>query len=243
MVFLDARGDVVADRNPIDLGVQREGNVIKSRLQLTSLSHNKFLVGRIDVEPAKIDIEETECLPTQRADCRAYLLTVDPKQPHGQVVGTLRFELPATHQELLIKVNGLFLAKDAVIQSLNEPRTETGQSQAKTGLNLTKALQAATTRETDIALPGRGPLLKWKVANEAGIYGYAIFRSESENGKFERVNNRILKAGNEGDGAEATYQYRDNAAVAGTKYWYYITILYNSGNKVQLTSPQEIVAK
>lgn len=243
VVFLDARGDVVPDRNPVDLGVQREGSVSKARLQLSSLSHAKFAVGKIDVDLAKIDVEEADCLPKKTDDCHAFILTINPQQPHGQIAGTLKIELPTTHQEMLVKLNGLFIAKDALIQSLNETNSQSGQSQAKLGTDLTKALQAVTNPETEVTPAGEGPLLKWKVANEAGIYGYAIFRSESEGGKFDRVNSQMVKAKNQGDDSEAAYQYRDNSAVAGKAYWYYITIFYNSGKKIQLTTPQRIVAK
>jgi len=104
-------------------------------------------------------------------------------------------------------------------------------------------LKNAVAEQPQEAAPGTGPLLKWQVENEIGMYGYAVYRSDREDGKFIRVNGTIIAAANHGDNVKASYQWRDNTAVKGKEYWYRITIFYNDGRKVPLTGPQKVVAK
>jgi hypothetical protein len=105
--------------------------------------------------------------------------------------------------------------------------------------SIKKRIDEASQQEA----PGSGPLLKWQIANEAGIYGYAIYRGNSADGPFARVNDTIVKAENAGDNTTASYQWRDTTAQKGREYWYYITIFNNNGKKTSLTGPQKVRAK
>jgi len=75
------------------------------------------------------------------------------------------------------------------------------------------------------------------------MYGYAIYRGDAVDGPFTRLNESIVKAHNEGDGATASYQWRDTSASKGKEYWYYITIFNSNGTKRQLTGPQKVTAR
>jgi hypothetical protein len=129
------------------------------------------------------------------------------------------------------------------LNDLLESGKSSKQSRVTPDFDLSKSLKNATTDHLDDSPNGSGPLLKWQVANESGIYGYAIYRGATSDGQFDRVNKAIVKAGNGGDGVTATYQWRDTSAVKGHEYWYYITIFNSNGSKTQLTGPQKVVAK
>ena len=90
--------------------------------------------------------------------------------------------------------------------------------------------------------PGTGPLLKWTVANGASIHGFQVFRSGNDNGPFVLLNPKSIPSTAQTQDS-VSYQWRDNSAVSGKTYWYYIGIVYNDGHKQQLTGPQKVVAK
>ncbi len=244
VVFMDVHGNVIPDQDPVDFGVQRENKTSKVRVQLTSRDHRAFKVGKVTIESARIDVQEVDCLPQKLVDCRAFTLSIGAEQPLGQLTGWLKIVLPDSHQELLLKLNGLLLGKDTVVESLNERQNLlNNRSEVKPPIDIAQSLRAVADPVPEIPPAGTGPLLKWKVANEAGIYGYAIFRSDSPSGNFVRINHDILKAQNKGDNTEAAYAYRDVSTDVGKQYWYYIEIFYNTGKKVQLTEPQKVLAK
>jgi len=242
-VLMDAHGDVVPDQNPVDFGLQRPGSRHPVRLQLNSRSGQAFRIGEVDAGAAHVSVERTECLQAGKS-CQAFLLMIDPKHAFGQVTGKIAFPLPETHQVLNVHLGGVYLADNTRVVSLDkpEPNGET-KTDAPQNVSLAESLKRATGEKQEFVLPGTGPLLKWQVANEAGIYGYAIYRGDSADGKFARVNDAIVKADNGGDGTTANYQWRDTAAQKGHEYWYYITIFNNNGTKTQLTGPQKVVAK
>jgi hypothetical protein len=49
--------------------------------------------------------------------------------------------------------------------------------------------------------------------------------------------------GSKGDGVTSTYAWRDDSAVSGKTYWYYIGLLNRDGTKQQLSGPQAVKAK
>ena len=106
---------------------------------------------------------------------------------------------------------------------------------------LRDAASQASARSALKPPPGNGPLLKWQVANEQQVYGYLVNRAGRESGPFVRVNPDVIKAASSGSGW--TYQWRDETALAGRTYWYYISIINKAGKIEQLSSPQKIVAK
>ena len=159
------------------------------------------------------------------------------------------FLLAGTAKKIAVDTGGLMLDDATEVQPLEKMLkkngNESGTSQVDTSKGLAQSLQQPfmVTTKARQPLPGSGPLLKWQVGNESAIYGYAIYRASSPNGNFDRINQEIVLAKNQGDNVTSSYQYRDNTAQSGKEYWYYITIFYNSGKKVQLTGPQRVVAK
>ena len=119
-------------------------------------------------------------------------------------------------------------------------------SGAVTTSNLPDEIKAATSETVapqTVAPAGRGPLLKWSVSYEGGVYGYIVYRSDDERGRFIRVNSSIIKAAGSEGSKSVDYQWRDNSAEAGKSYWYYVGLIYSDGHKSKLTDPQKVVAK
>ena len=245
-VLMDVHGDVSPDQNPLDFGVQRQSSRRPIRLQLRNRNGRAFHVGKVKVDPASVTVEATTCLQVSES-CHAYLLTINPDHAYGQVAGKVGFELPDTHQVLNVHLGGIYLSDNTKVRSLDEPADTSdapaAQSEAPRTVDLKQSLKKAVEDKTSTTPPGEGPLLKWQIANEAAIYGYAIYRGDSADGHFVRVNDAIIKAENGGDGTTANYQWRDTTVQKGREYWYYITIFNNNGTKTQLTGPQKVVAK
>jgi hypothetical protein len=243
-VLMDIHGDVVPDQNPVDFGVQRVSSRRSVRLQLTSRTGRKFSVGKVRVDAAHVKIEPAKCL-TISEGCHAFSLMVDSDHSFGEIVGKVAIELPDSHQTLDVHLGGIFLADGTPLLPLDKQKQgkSTSKTDAQPSLNVAQSLKKATSAEAEMDPPGVGPLIKWQVGNEAAIYGYVIYRADSAEGKFKRVNEQIVKAKNGGDNTTADYKWRDTSAIKGREYWYYITIFNNDGRKTQLTGPQRVVAK
>lgn len=243
-VLMDIHGNVVPDQNPIKFGLQRPSTAKPVRLQITSRDGKPAHVGKFTIAGAgQLSVEATPCLPSARPDCQAYMVSIKPGHPFGLLSDKIAFELPDTHQSLTVDVGGIYLDDSTKVHSLNEEAAGGTQSSVVRP-DLQTSIKRAVAEKVETPPPaGHGPLLKWQVGNEAGIYGYAIYRGDLPDGKFTRVNDAIVKAENGGANTTANYQWRDNSAEKGREYWYYITIFNSNGKKTQLTGPQKVVAK
>jgi len=95
--------------------------------------------------------------------------------------------------------------------------------------------------ESDISLPvelssftatisNDSVILKWRSETEVGNVGFAIYRSERKDGKFVKVNSKLIK----GQGNSTTahdYLFIDETAEIGKTYYYYIEDVDISGEK------------
>lgn len=246
-VVAEVQGSVVPDQDPLIFGLQRQGHRVPVRLQLSDRQGREFEASMPKIEDARMDVAATDCFPTGTKGCRAFLFTVQKVQPLGQIFGKAIFNLPDTKEILTVNFAGMLLDDKTPVQPLDKilkRAPEIGQSADKVSEPLAQAIKHSVSPAVEAVVPpGIGPLLKWQVANEAGIYGYAIFRGDEPDGHFIRVNTDILKAHNGGDDTNASYQWRDTSAGKGHIYWYFITIYYNDGHKQQLTGPQKVIAK
>jgi hypothetical protein len=245
LVALDAHGSVLPNQNPVEFGLQRRGNRSTFRLQLTSRDGKPFRVGTPQVKDAKLDVQSAACLP-EAPGCKAFLLKVEKEQATGQIFGKVVFPLPDSNEQLAVNLAGLLLDDATPVQPLESaltPSRGTSQSTSANANSLASAIKQSVSPHDTPEPAGKGPLLKWQVGNESGIYGYAIFRGDSADGKFARINEQLIRARNEGDNITSDYQWRDTGAAAGKEYWYYIAIFYSEGRKQQLTGPQKVLAK
>lgn len=74
--------------------------------------------------------------------------------------------------------------------------------------------------------------LRWKARDEAGTYGYLIYRSEAEAGPFRRINPVIIPRQSNPD---AGYVYVDRDVAAGKTYYYRIDGVSDAGVKKPLS--------
>jgi hypothetical protein len=96
--------------------------------------------------------------------------------------------------------------------------------------------------ETQADPSGEGPLLKWTIAQQASVHGYQVFRSDAETGPFTLMAPNLINVVDNGSGPVA-YRWRDTTAVKGNTYWYYIAVVYKTGERKALSGPAKTVAK
>lgn len=248
----DIHGDVVPDSNPFALGLMRAGNQNEQLVRLSSRSGKDFEIGEVKLEGVKGRTEVLPCLPAA-AGCRLIKVRVSDEQPKGVVHGTLKVELPKLGGTLPIALWGMMVSKTTKVVDLNEKLAEdagksvtTGRASSVDHLDLGLVLKEAVSPKSmaapEAAPKGRGPLLKWKIENGAPVYGFQIFRSESQDGTFVRVNGETILSTTQ-EALPTSYQWRDESAKPGTTYWYYIGVLDKNGTKRPLSKPQRVIAK
>jgi len=241
----NVHGAVIASTDPVDFSVVRQGSGAERAVMLEGKSPAGFEVESVQMEGAKFSYIVEAC--PQRAACANLKLKLDDAQPTGEIFAKAWVKFRNEKNLLPINIRGLVLAKDTRVIEIppQMPGAEGEGSRIAKG-KLTDEIKAATSETVAppaATPPGKGPLLKWSVAYEAGVYGYIVYRSAEENGRFVRVNNSIIKTTGSGSSAAVDYQWRDNSAEAGKTYWYRIGLIYNDGHKSEFTGPQKVVAK
>jgi hypothetical protein len=66
-----------------------------------------------------------------------------------------------------------------------------------------------------------GVMIQWTTETETDHVGWDVYRSESKDGKFVKINEELIK-GSGNSGMPHTYQYVDKTAIAGRQYYYYL---------------------
>ena len=251
-VKADLHGDVVPASNPFNMGLLRVGNRNEFRIPLRSQMGNSFNIKKIDLEDVKGTTRITPCQP-ESDGCRWLELTISNEQSLGTIKGNVWVTFAEQNRKLQIALRGLIVEKDFKVKTIDQATlasTTTDKSEIpqlavtrQSGVaDLNRAIQNVVKQANEDVPSGTGPLLKWSVANGRTIYGFQIFRAESEEGSFVLQNTTTL-ASNAEDDASVSHQWRDSTAESGKTYWYYIGIVYNDGHKQQLTGPQKVVAK
>lgn len=241
-----SRGFVVPALDPLDFGFLREGQSAEMTNVLTDVTGKALKVGKVVAKSrASVITKVTECaVPTP--SCKNLVVSYPPMNMLGVTGGMLEVELPDYDRILYIRFGALGIGKDTQIRDLAEDMKAQAnrQESISTVLQTSVAQPAIKPQPAQMKTPeGTGPLLKWQVANEYDIYGYEIYRSDSEKGEYQRVSEKIIERLGGDPEAGSNYQWRDNSALAGKTYWYYINIVFNKGKKQQFTSPQKVVAK
>lgn len=243
-------GDVATERQPVSLGVVRTDADREYFVPLRSRSGKPFRVGKIELEAlkgAKADV--VDCSPAADG-CKRIRIQGGKGIGFGPLEGLLRVELPDFDQVLPIRLTATALPPG--VEPAEEPSDQAPTAEQKRltadptarGANDIREVLKAKVREIQGPPPaGRGPLLKWSVANEEAVYGYVILRGDSESGPFERISKDTIPAGTFEEGYANAYQWRDTSAVAGQTYWYSIGLINKDGTKDSLTGPQRVVAK
>jgi len=245
-------GDVVPSSNPFALGLMRRGNRNEFLIRLEDRTNTAVKLGKLTLDKLDGKVESVPCVPA-RKNCRDVKLTVADTQTTGMVNARIVVELPQHKRSMPILLWGIFVKADAEVRDLDKEMAEMkerptadagaaeGQSSAVGGQKFADLVKKAV-KSGPVAEPsGTGPLVRWQVANEEGLYGYHVYRSDKPEGGFARVNGETIKTMGEDGGS--SYAWRDASAVSGHTYWYYVGLVYGNGKKEPLSQPTKVVAK
>ncbi|SFN13685.1 hypothetical protein [Dokdonella immobilis] len=237
----EMRGAVVPSTSLIDFGLVRVGIPAEQLVRLVDESGRKLNVGDVRVTGSPANAAIQECVPAN-SSCKMLKLSLKEDSigaaPHGMVV----IEFPDYSAELPIPFGGAAIGKDTVIHDLAK-EVEAAKSKSP---SISAALHETVTTSAPIEMPvpdGRGPLLKWEMANESPIYGYEVYRAAAEAGPFERVNEKMIPRLSSDTRIRSIYRWRDTQAKSGQVYWYYIGVVYLDGHKEALNTAQRVTAK
>ncbi|MGB0132787.1 hypothetical protein [Dokdonella sp.] len=83
---------------------------------------------------------------------------------------------------------------------------------------------------------------KWSLASEQDNFGFDVFRGDTEEGEFIKLNeNPILGAGTTDETQK--YQYRDDSIDPCREYWYYVESISTDGVREKMTPTFKAAAK
>ena len=237
----EIRGPVAPSSNAIDFSIIREGQRAEQAVRFVDQTGRSLSVGEMTITGAEATATMSECVPIDAA-CRLVKLTL-PAQRLGKAPrGTLKVMFPEYDNALSIPFGGSVIGEAAIIRNLNDEADLARNSPQ----SVSSALQSAVSKPEFLEMPipeGKGPLLKWEVANETAIYAYELYRSKSETGPFARINkDLILRLSDDAD-TRSIYRWRDHSAVRGGTYWYYVGVVYRNGRKDALNTAQKVIAK
>lgn len=243
-VKVDVHGEIVPSANPIDMGLMRVGNRNEQVVRLNSKSGKDFKLDSPEIEGFTGDAKLVPCRPAS-AGCKMIRIKVSDRQPSGAVKGNIWLTAPDYKQKFPVALWGLLVPKDFKVQTLDATKAGAENKSPTTAApDLLKELskmsqQGATAMEPP---PGVGPLLKWTVANGGRVFGFQIFRSESEGGTERLMDPELVRSGTDGN-EPMNYQWRDTSSERGKAYWYSVRIVNRDGTMETLVTPHKIVAK
>ena len=219
----ETRGKIVPDVYEIGAGLQRVGNTTPFNVFVRDIDGAAVQLGKITHEGADVDIGNIDC-PVPSLSCRQIKIHLSNKLKAGKFSGDLHIDLPKFRQNLTIAYSGFLISADTKIKDMTggtlEPSSQFHEA------NIGSALKAAVAEEPNtIAMPipeGLGPLLRWDIQNEKLLYGYNVYRSDSEDGALHRINTSTIQTLSKEDGIPVEYRWRDTTAVPGHTYWYQI---------------------
>lgn len=245
-VKVNVLGTIRPSDNPYALGSLRTNNNNVITVPLTSMDGKPFKVGKISLDRIAGDVSVGKCV-NDRPGCRLVTLKLSKNQPTGNLGSQMHVELPDYNKTLTVGFWGILLKPDTKVIDLNKEQEESEEGAkskvADAPVDFSKALKKtmAPPSMPPADPPGKGPVLRWSVANEQTLYGYLIYRAEHEDGPWQRVNERIIPVLGHDD-APSDYAWRDTSAVKGKTYWYFIKTLANNGSKQKLTEAHKVVA-
>ena len=237
------RGAVVPSSDPLDFGLLRDGHGAELTLVLNDVSGKPLKIGKVvSNSRMKVNTQVTDCIPGNPS-CRNLKVIYPPMNLRGVTGGMLEIELPEYKRKLYVRFGALGIGKDTQIKDLAEELKKEGEVEPSVSRVLQQAMQQPATSVEMPRPDGEGPLLTWKAAHENGVYGYEIYRSDSQVGPFRRVTPGIIlrldKTGKQG----SIYRWRDTNSESGKDYWYYVNLVMENGAKRKFTSEQMVKAE
>jgi hypothetical protein len=178
-------------------------------------------------------VTDQPCAPA-KVGCRLLSLRVDDQET-GKLNGKIHVRFANAPNTLVVNVWGMLFSADAVIHDIEPSKTGTSQSATDSiSTQLSKATEKTNVTSDPMPL-GTGPLLRWRVENESQLYGYLIYRSDSETGPMVRVNSELVRTLSKEDGVAVDHAWRDTSARSGHTYWYQIGTISLVGVRSDLT--------
>jgi hypothetical protein len=83
---------------------------------------------------------------------------------------------------------------------------------------------AAARNDADVTV-------SWSTTNEVDILGFDVWRSESPNGEFIKLNQEPIWAKTSGGATGADYAFQDMTATPEQAYWYRLRVLLQDGDQ------------
>jgi len=84
--------------------------------------------------------------------------------------------------------------------------------------------------------------VKWATASEINVFGYEVFRGETEEGSFTKLTkDPILGAGT--TDVTQKYQFADDTIDPCKEYWYYVEEITTQGSRSKVTPVYKAKAK
>lgn len=243
-VETEVRGEIVPSTTNFNLGVARIGQQNEYILQYRS-EGTPFTLDSAVTEGFVATTKIENCVGGEKF-CQQVRLLVDGNQPSGQINGVLRVHVAEHDRDIVVLAGGLLVSKDVKIKSLDELFAAKRQEGSEPVTSLNDALKSMSVIEQPVQAaipPGKGPLLRWSVANEGLIYGYGVYRSDDEHGVFVRQGDIVRKSILSKPGVASNYAVRDESAAIGKEYWYRIATFYSDGKREFLTVPQRVKAR
>ena len=252
----DVHGDITIENNPYWFGSLEAGTRRTVLIPLKSRAGRDFRVGAVRLEMVKGSVDVVPCEPAA-SSCKAIRLVFDDAQRAGLTRAKLDVELPDLHRHINVRIWG-------ILQNSATPAAERGMmpmpQDADISAPWTEGIVDSVNAPvyavpTDDPLdaahgppppteapPGDGPLLKWGAADEAGAYGYQVFRADAESGPFVLQNAQVIRV-HAKEYAGVPYFWRDAQTTKGRTYWYYVGVVYKDGHKQALSTPRSKVAQ
>jgi len=238
---VDVRGEVIPSQNPVNFSPDTVGAEQEETVRLVRANGKTLDVESISVSGVALRTRVDDCTPIV-SDCKLLRLVLPSDAPSGIYTGYITAKFKSIANDLPIAFGGFRLASGQKLRSLsdNEGNKTSVAVTGSTPDDIGKAIERASSQaQPRLSPPGRGPLLKWSVAHGAGIYGFVVYRGDSESGPFWRTNKAIIRAEDDNE----LHEWRDTTAEPGKVYWYYIAVAQNDGHKRKLSDPQKVVAK
>lgn len=77
-------------------------------------------------------------------------------------------------------------------------------------------------------------VIRWQTQSEDNTFGYDVYRGDSEEGPFHKINTKTIAGAGTTD-IPQRYEYRDSLIAPDKVYWYYVEGIALSGERAAIT--------
>jgi hypothetical protein len=231
-------GDVGPERNPYWVGEITWQPEITFSVPLIDSNGRDFIIGAVRSNDLAATYDSAPCEPARKG-CRTLVVHLSGTQPSGLFKSHIDVSLPDRKKHLTVMMWGVLGERPKPGETAIPPKiTKVPLPTSQRG----DLVSVKPPLKVQPDPPGTGPLLKWTIGEQTSVHGYQILRGDSANGPFQLMQPQVIPKIDNGKGPVA-YRWRDTSAIKGRTYWYYIAVLYTSGDRRPLSQPQETVAK